>query len=59
MAKLKCWYDDRHQPYFLLMPVRVEQNSLDPLIYTFHDVIRDQEINAIKELAKPIVIMTI
>ena len=55
MAQLKCWYDSRRQPYLLLMPVRVEQHSIEPAIYTFHNVISDSEIETIKELAKPMV----
>ncbi|XP_057374183.1 prolyl 4-hydroxylase subunit alpha-1-like isoform X2 [Daphnia carinata] len=54
LAQLKCWYDSRRQPYFLLMPIKIEQNSMEPAIYTFHDVLSDDEIETIKELAKPL-----
>ena len=56
LAELKCWYDNRHQPYLLLMPIKIEQHSIEPAIYTFHDVLSDEEIQTIKELAKPLVI---
>jgi len=56
VSKLKCWYDDRNQAYFRLMPIQVEQQSFDPVIYTFHNVLSDKEIDALKELAKPLVI---
>ncbi|XP_046438574.1 prolyl 4-hydroxylase subunit alpha-2-like isoform X3 [Daphnia pulex] len=54
LAELKCWYDTRHQFYFLLMPIKIEQHSFEPAIYTFHDVLSDEEIETIKELAKPL-----
>jgi len=37
------------------MPIRVEQHSLHPVIYTFHNVLSDEEINVIKEISKPMV----
>jgi hypothetical protein len=38
------------------MPIKIEQHSIEPAIYTFHDVLSDEEIETIKELAKPLVI---
>ena len=35
------------------MPVRVEQQSLKPPVFTFHDVISDREISKLKNLAMP------
>lgn len=55
MKELKCWYDSRQQHYLKLMPIKVEQNSIEPVIYTFHDVLSDEEIETIKQLAKPLV----
>jgi hypothetical protein len=37
------------------MPIKIEQHSFEPAIYTFHDVLSDEEIETIKELAKPLV----
>jgi hypothetical protein len=59
LAELKCWYDTRHQFYFLLMPIKIEQHSFEPAIYTFHDVLSDEEIETIKELAKPLVTLNL
>ena len=53
VSKLKCWYDDRHHSYFRLMPIRVEQHSFDPVVYTFHNILSDKEIERLIELAKP------
>ncbi|XP_059351138.1 LOW QUALITY PROTEIN: prolyl 4-hydroxylase subunit alpha-1-like [Daphnia carinata] len=55
LAQLKCWYDSRRQPYFLLMSIKIQQNSMEPAMYTFPDVLSDDEIETIKELAKPLV----
>ena len=53
LARLKCWHDRRQQPYFYLMPIKVEQNSINPPIYTFHRVISDNEIEILKSLSAP------
>lgn len=52
---MKCWYDHRGQPYLRLQPVKVEQHSVEPLLFTFHDIISDDEIQSVKELALPLV----
>lgn len=54
-SKLKCWLDNKQEPYLIMMPIKVEQNSFEPGIFTFHQVLNDNEIAAIKELAKPLV----
>jgi hypothetical protein len=54
-AQLKCWLDTRKQPYFYLMPVKIEQNNLNPAIYTFHQVLHDNEIAIIKKLSPSLV----
>ena len=55
LAQLKCWYDTRKQPYFYLMPIKIEQNSINPPIYTFHQVISDNEIEIVKTMSRPLV----
>ncbi len=55
LAQFKCWYDSRRQPYLTLMPIKVEQHSIEPAIYTFHDILSDDEIEKIKEIARPLV----
>lgn len=52
--RMKCWYDHRGQPYLRLQPVKVEQHSVEPLLFTFHDIISDDEIQSVKELALPL-----
>jgi hypothetical protein len=37
------------------MPIKVEQHSIETEIYTFHDVLSDEEIKTVKELATPLV----
>ncbi|XP_059351142.1 prolyl 4-hydroxylase subunit alpha-2-like [Daphnia carinata] len=36
------------------MSIKIQQNSMEPAIYTFHDVLSDDEIETIKESAKPL-----
>lgn len=55
LAQFKCWYDSRRQPYLTLMPIKVEQLSIEPAIYTFHDILSDEEIEKIKEIGRPLV----
>ena len=52
---MKCRYEDRGQPYLRLMPVKMEQFSAEPALYSFHDIISDAEIEAVKQLAIPLV----
>uniref|UniRef100_A0A0P5MAM3 procollagen-proline 4-dioxygenase n=1 Tax=Daphnia magna TaxID=35525 RepID=A0A0P5MAM3_9CRUS len=54
LGQLKCWYETHKEPYLFLMPIKIEQNSIRPAIYTFHDVLSDLEIETIKELATPL-----
>lgn len=53
-SQMKCWYDDRDQPYLRLMPVKIEQHSNEPAVFTFHDIISDKEMEAVKLLAIPL-----
>lgn len=53
---IKCLYASHGNPYFLIGPLREEIVSVKPLIYIYHNVLYDSEIEAIKKLAKPRVI---
>ncbi|XP_037800653.1 prolyl 4-hydroxylase subunit alpha-1-like [Penaeus monodon] len=53
-SRLKCRTDARGSPYLVLMPARVEELSLDPLILAFRDVLSNREIEDIKDLARPV-----
>ena len=50
--KLFCYYDN-NRPGILLKPVKVEIINLDPILYLFHDVVTDKEINHVIKLARP------
>ncbi|XP_042892206.1 prolyl 4-hydroxylase subunit alpha-3-like [Penaeus japonicus] len=52
-SRLKCRTDARGSPYLVLMPARVEELSLDPLILAFRDVLLPGHIEEIKSLARP------
>jgi len=51
--KLKCSYTTRNDWYLLIGPLKQEKVNLDPLIVLFHDVIHDDEIRTIQNLAIP------
>ncbi|XP_068697453.1 prolyl 4-hydroxylase subunit alpha-1-like isoform X1 [Montipora foliosa] len=52
MDKLTCYFFNEH-PLLLLKPAKIELANLKPNIYLIHDVIRDSDIEFIKELAMP------
>ncbi|XP_041921620.1 prolyl 4-hydroxylase subunit alpha-1b isoform X2 [Alosa alosa] len=53
-SRLFCrYYDNDHNPHFLLAPVKQEDEWDKPRIVRFHEIISDSEIAKVKELAKP------
>lgn len=52
-AQLKCRYVTNNLPFLKIAPFKVEEVNLEPPILVFHDVISDDEIEKIKELAAP------
>ncbi|XP_061394316.1 prolyl 4-hydroxylase subunit alpha-2-like [Musca vetustissima] len=50
---LFCKYFTNNHPYRLLQPYKVEQLSLDPYVIQVYDVLSDQQIKTIKNIAKP------
>ena len=52
MNKLTCYYYNKH-PFIAIKPVKIEMASLKPNIYLLHDIIRDADIEFIKDLAAP------
>jgi hypothetical protein len=53
--KLKCYHDNRGDPWFTLQPVKVEQVHLTPDIFLFHDIVTTAELEDIKKTAGPLV----
>ena len=51
-SKLYCYYK-RDRPYLVYAPLKVEIMRFSPLAVLFKDVISDDEISVIQELAKP------
>ncbi|KAM4636230.1 prolyl 4-hydroxylase subunit alpha-1 isoform 4-T4 [Discoglossus pictus] len=52
--KLSCRYNDGNRsPVFILSPAKVEDEWDKPHIVRYHDIISDEEIAKVKELAKP------
>ncbi|XP_063047283.1 prolyl 4-hydroxylase subunit alpha-1b isoform X1 [Engraulis encrasicolus] len=53
-SRLFCrYYDNDHNPQYLLSPVKQEDEWDRPYIVRYHDIISDSEIAKVKELAKP------
>ena len=52
MDKLTCYYYNKH-PLLVLNPAKIEMASLKPNIYLLHDIIRDEDMEFIKERAAP------
>ncbi|KAI4890596.1 hypothetical protein NFI96_032420, partial [Prochilodus magdalenae] len=53
-SRLYCrFFDSNRHPYYLLGPVKLEDEWDRPRILRFHDVISDREMEKVKELAKP------
>ena len=52
MDKLTCYFYNKH-PFIAIKPVKIEMASLKPNIYLLHDIIRDTDIEFIKDLAAP------
>ncbi|CAD6196789.1 unnamed protein product [Caenorhabditis auriculariae] len=50
--KLRC-YLKRDKPFLKLAPIKVEILRFDPLAVLFKDVVSDEEIEVVKELATP------
>ncbi|CAG0904737.1 unnamed protein product [Cyprideis torosa] len=52
-------YTNDGHPYLRLMPVNMEEMSLDPLLVVFHDVMLPNEIKIFKQLSRPQVCKTV
>jgi len=52
-SKLYCNYGVSKSAFLKLQPVKQEFISLNPRIVIFHDIISDEEIETIKNMAKP------
>lgn len=48
----KCRYQTKNSPYRLLMPFKEEDISSDPYVKMYHDVLSDEEIRFVTEMAK-------
>ncbi|XP_026315363.1 prolyl 4-hydroxylase subunit alpha-1 [Hyposmocoma kahamanoa] len=51
--RLTCRYMTENHPFLRLAPFKMEQMYIAPDVYVFHEVLSDDEIEHIKELAKP------
>lgn len=56
MAPLRCRYETNNNPFLKIGPMKMEEFSFNPYIVVFHDLIYDNEIDYIQDVAKPMVI---
>lgn len=52
-SKLVCSYSTGHHAYLLIGPVKEEEVYLQPRIVVYHDIVSDEQIKTIQELATP------
>lgn len=52
-AQLHCRYVTNTSPFLKIAPLKLEEAFLDPYIVIYHEVMSDNEIELIKQLAKP------
>uniref|UniRef100_A0A069DMS4 procollagen-proline 4-dioxygenase n=1 Tax=Clytia hemisphaerica TaxID=252671 RepID=A0A069DMS4_9CNID len=52
--KLYCEFDNKRHPRFILKPLKVEHLYNEPGLTMYHDLLRDWEIDAVKEKARPL-----
>lgn len=52
LAQLKCRYV-ANKPFLKIAPLKLEVANLSPYIVLYHDVMYDNEIELIKQMAKP------
>lgn len=53
LAELKCKYVTNGVPFLKISPLKLEEANLKPYLVIYHDVLYDNEIEIIKQLAKP------
>ncbi|XP_017469573.1 PREDICTED: prolyl 4-hydroxylase subunit alpha-1-like [Rhagoletis zephyria] len=51
---LYCLYNTTTTAYLKLAPIKMEIVSLDPYMVMFHDVISDEEIGTLQDMARPV-----
>lgn len=52
-ARLSCRLMTRNHPALLIQPIKVEWQSLDPMIVVLHDVLTDRQTEILRELGEP------
>lgn len=52
-AGLRCRLVTRGHPALLLQPIKVEEQSLDPMIVVVHDLITERQTEILRQLGEP------
>lgn len=53
LAQLKCKYVTNKSAFLKIAPLKLEEANLQPYIVLYHDVMYDSEIEVLKQMAKP------
>ncbi|KPJ11198.1 Prolyl 4-hydroxylase subunit alpha-2 [Papilio machaon] len=51
--KLKCSFLKKNHPFLKLAPIKMEQIYIEPDVFLYHEVMSDEEIEHIKDMARP------
>uniref|UniRef100_A0A182PQA7 procollagen-proline 4-dioxygenase n=1 Tax=Anopheles epiroticus TaxID=199890 RepID=A0A182PQA7_9DIPT len=54
LAKLRCRYEHNRTPFLRISPLKLEEVNLDPVIVVYHEMISNKEIDALINIAKPL-----
>ena len=52
-ASLRCRLVTRNHPALLLQPVKIEEQSLDPMIVVIHDLLTERQTDVMRQLGEP------
>ncbi|XP_026838298.1 prolyl 4-hydroxylase subunit alpha-1 isoform X2 [Drosophila erecta] len=52
-SRLHCRYNTTTRPFLRLVPLRMEELSLDPYVVLYHNVLSDPEIEKLKLMSEP------
>ncbi|KPJ11197.1 Prolyl 4-hydroxylase subunit alpha-2 [Papilio machaon] len=53
VRNLKCSYLTKNHPFLKLAPIKMEQIYIEPDVFLYHEVMSDEEIKHIKNMARP------
>ena len=58
-ARLRCRLVTRNHPSLFLQPLKIEEQSSDPMIVVIHDLLTDRQTDILRQLGEPKVNKTV